>query len=223
MKKMMFVLLLIVSIGILAAVESAPSAVVGYVKYDCLAGLNLLALPMNSGQTLVSEVVSSYNSADNIDTVFMWNAAGQYWDFAVNYGSNFFDPDFAVAPGAILYLSTSTPFSFYSLGSLPATNATYSILPGLNTVMVPLNRSDVTLGSTMASEIGTDVIDTIFMWNAPGQYWDFSVNYGSNFFDPDFALTIGTPVYISSSVSATWPSRASHSRTAPTVLSTSKK
>ena len=61
MKKILLPLLLILAVGMLAAVESEPSEVVGYVKYDCLVGLNLVAMPMDDGLTLTSEVGAIYN------------------------------------------------------------------------------------------------------------------------------------------------------------------
>ncbi|MDD4309770.1 MAG: hypothetical protein PHO32_05275 [Candidatus Cloacimonetes bacterium] len=204
MKKFILPLLLLLAVGMLAAVESDPSDVVGYLKYPCVAGLNLVALPMDSGYTLASEVIAAYNTGDEIDTVFMWNADFQIWDYTQNQGGNYFDPDFAVAPGSVLYFNTSTGFDFYSMGPLPVANANYPVVAGLNLVMVPLNRSDCVLGSQIATEVGVDQVDTIFMWN-PLQVWDYTQNQGGDYFDPDFALNIGTPVYFNSAVTGVWP------------------
>jgi hypothetical protein len=60
MKRFILPLMILLFVGSLLAVESAPSEVVGYVKYDCVAGLNLVALPMSQGYTLSSEVGDTY-------------------------------------------------------------------------------------------------------------------------------------------------------------------
>lgn len=96
MKKLLLPLLLLVAFGMLAAVESDPSEVVGYVKYDCIAGLNHIALPMDQGYTMAGEFADEY--AGNIDAFSYWDAATQSWmtafylgywegDFEVNIGS----------------------------------------------------------------------------------------------------------------------------------------
>jgi len=206
MKKYLFVLLLIVSAGILLAVESAPSETVGYVKYPSVVGLNFAAMPMDDGMTLISEVGAYMGPNDEIDTINLWNSAGQYWDACVNYGGGFWDPDLPVGPGSVLYYYSSVAFDYYSIGALPATNAQYDIVPGLNTVMVPLNKSNLTLASEAGVDIGpNDEIDTINLWNSAGQYWDACVNYGGGFWDPDNAVSIGTPLYIFSNSAITWP------------------
>lgn len=56
MKKFILPLLLLLAIGMLAAVESDPSAVVGYVKYQCLSGDNVIAVPMQSDYQFASEL-----------------------------------------------------------------------------------------------------------------------------------------------------------------------
>jgi len=188
-------------------VESAPSEIVGYVKYDCVAGLNLVAMPMDQGLTLTSEVGAIYNvGSDYIDTINLWDPASQAWVACTNYGGGFWDPDNAVAPGSVLYFNTTTPLTFYSIGDMPAANAQYSIVPGLNTVMVPLNKSALTLTSLVGTDISaTDEIDTINMWDAANQAWVACTNYGGGFWDPDNAVSIGSPLYANSLGTITWP------------------
>jgi len=219
MKKYLFVLLLIVSLSILLAVESAPSETVGYVKYPSVVGFNFAAMPMDDGMTLVSEVGMYMGPNDEIDAIFLWNNSGQYWDGCTNYGGGFWDPDLPVGPGSVLYYSSFYAFDYYSIGTMPAANAQYNIVPGFNTIMIPLNRSDLTLVSEVGNDIGpADEIDAIFLWNNAGQYWDGCTNYGGGFWDPDLPVSIGTPMYISSSAAITWPAgprgevRASSSR-----------
>ena len=73
MKKLILPLLLLVAFGMLAAVESDPSAIVGYVKYPCVAGYNTIALAMEQGYTMASEV----GDAIPATTVGTWDPAAE--------------------------------------------------------------------------------------------------------------------------------------------------
>jgi hypothetical protein len=75
MKKLILPLLLLVAFGMLAAVESDPSAIVGYVKYPCVAGYNTIALAMEQGYTMASEV----GDAIPATTVGTWDPAAEIW------------------------------------------------------------------------------------------------------------------------------------------------
>ena len=207
MKKFILPLLLILTVGMLAAVESEPSQVVGYVKYDCLVGLNFVAMPMDDGLSLTSEVGAIYNATnENIDAINLWDPASQTWSFSTNYGGGFWDPDLPVAPGSILFFNTIAPLTFYSMGVMPSTNAQYNIIPGLNTIMVPLNMSTLTLTSEVAASIGDgEYLDAINLWDAVSQTWAFATNYGGGFWDPDLSVSIGTPLFVNSTNSVTWP------------------
>jgi len=105
MKKLILPLLLLVAFGMLAAVESDPSNVVGYVKYPCVFGDNFVAMPMVDGATIVSEFALPYNGSDDINTVQLWDPVGQGWAACTNYGGNFFDPDLPVGPGTPCFLT----------------------------------------------------------------------------------------------------------------------
>jgi hypothetical protein len=102
MKKILLPLLLILAVGLLAAVESEPSEVVGYVKYDCLEGLNLIALPMNQGFVNASEVGILLGS----DAVSKFDATLQDWVSTYDDGSGNWAEDFP--------LSIGSPFMAYS-------------------------------------------------------------------------------------------------------------
>lgn len=200
MKKIILPLLLILAFGMLAAVESAPSAVVGYVKYDCVAGLNHIALPMDQGYTMASEFADNYPGT--MDSMNYWDAATQSWISAIDLG--YWEGDFAVAPGSVMMIYALSPFAAYSIGDMPATNASYSLLTGLNDMMIPLNRSDVAWAGTMGDEIGT--LDAINTWDSASQSWVSAINLG--YWEGDFEVSIGAPLQVYSLDVATWPTRA---------------
>jgi hypothetical protein len=206
MKKVLFILILIASLSILVSVESDPSETVGYVKYDALTGLNLVAMPMDDGMMFCSEVGTYMSPDDYVDTINLWNNATQSYDASVNYGGGFWDPDNMVGPGEVLFFNTAMPLTYYSIGAMPAANAQYNILPGLNNIMLPLNKSALSFTSLVGTDIGpSDEIDTINLWNNATQSYDAAVNYGGGFWDPDYPVSIGTPMFISSSSAITWP------------------
>jgi len=92
MKKFILPLLLILTVGMLAAVESEPSAIVGYVKYDCVVGNNFIAMPMV--QTIATTTEFGAQFGESINTINIYNPAAQNWEASVNYGGGFWDPEF---------------------------------------------------------------------------------------------------------------------------------
>lgn len=203
MKKILLPLLLILAVGLLAAVESEPSEVVGYVKYDCLEGLNLIALPMDQNLNLASDIGNNYSGLT--DAISYWDASTQTWFSAVYYVDfDMWDPDFAVSPGSVLMINTISPFSFYSIGNMPALNAQYTLIPGLNTIMIPLNKSNFTLASEVGLNIAT--VDAISEWDASTQTWYSAVYYPDfELWDPDFSVSIAKPLMTNSLSSTVWP------------------
>lgn len=202
MKKLILPLLLLVAFGMLAAVESDPSEVVGYVKYPCVAGLNYLALPMEQGYTMVSNFADNYPGM--FDALYYWDNVNQQWIGAYDFG--YWEGDFSVATGSVLMVSALLAADTYSIGELPASNAQYSILPGLNSMMIPLNKSNITMASMLADEIGAGALDAMYYWDNANQQWVGAYDFG--YWEGDFATTIGMPLLVSSMTTATWPSRA---------------
>jgi len=199
MKKLILPLLLLVAFGMLAAVESDPSEVVGYVKYPCVAGLNHLGLPMEQGYAWASEFADDFPGM--MDAMSYWDAATQSWVSAIDLG--YWDGDFAIAAGSVLMVNATGAFNAFSIGDLPATNASYALLLGLNDIMIPLNRSDITWAGTAGTEIG--VVDALSYWDNATQSWVSCIDLG--YWDGDFPVTIGFPMQVNAYATATWPVR----------------
>ena len=200
MKKLIIPLLFIFAIGILAAVESEPSEVVGYVKYPCVAGLNHIALPMDQGLTMASDFAALY--PDMLDAMSYWDATSQSWISALNLG--YWEGDFTVQPGSVMMIASLANFTAYSIGNMPATNATYNLLVGLNDIMIPLNRSDITMAGQVGDEI--QVVDAMSYWDNTTQSWVSALNLG--YWEGDFPVHIGFPIQLAALSQTTWPSRA---------------
>jgi len=217
MKKLIIPLLFIFAFSILAAVESEPSEVVGYVKYPCVVGNNFVAMPMNDGHTLVSEVTASYNAnGDVINTVNIYDPTVQQWNGCTNFGGNYFEPDLEVGPGSVLFFTSYQALDFYSIGAMPATNAQYTIVNGNNTIMVPLNKSSLTSVSLLAMDMGpNDEINTVNLWDTSVQQWNGCTNFGGNYFEPDPEISIATPLFLNSYSNFIWPSGPRSTNSSP--------
>jgi len=190
MKKFILPLMLLLFVGSLFAVESDPSEVVGYVKYDILAGNNMLAIPMETDFEWASELGDHLG----VTSVSIWNNQNQAFD-AANYIELFtsWDGDFAIDSGSVLMINATESGAFFSLGGIPS-DPTYTIVAGNNTVMIPLSRSDIDMASVLGDEIGASVVST---WNNVSQAFD-AANYIELFtsWDGDFATSIGDPLMI---------------------------
>ena len=191
--------MLLLLVGALFAVESDPSAVVGYVKYDLVAGNNMIAIPMETTFTMASELGEDLG----ITTVSTWNnvlqifESASYLDFLDTW-----DGDFAIDSGSVLMINAGAPGAFYSLGALPVTPS-YPLLAGNNTIMIPLNRSDIAMASELGIEIGSNTIST---WNNIAQLFE-SASYLDflDTWDGDFATSIGDPLMVNVSTAGVFP------------------
>jgi hypothetical protein len=204
MKKVLLPLLMLLAIAGLLAVESSPSAIVGYVKYANYTGLNTIALPLEQNFTLSSEVGIACGA--NATSIVLWDGATQSWQQSDYYPApdDVWDPDFPVQAGSAMFVNASDAFNFYSMGTIP-TPPTYNLYTGLNLAMIPLNRSDLTgtdlLGATMPTA------SSIILWDGSTQSWQQSDYYPApdDVWDPFFTTSIGMPFFVNSLSETTWP------------------
>ena len=110
MKKLIIPLLFIFAFSILAAVESEPSEVVGYVKYPCVVGLNHIALPMDQGLTMATDFAALY--PDMLDNMSYWDNNTQTWSTAVYLG--YWEGDFPVTIGFPMQVYALSPVTWPS-------------------------------------------------------------------------------------------------------------
>ena len=225
MKKLLLPLLLLVLFSMLAAVETNASAVVGYVKYPCYTGINLIALPMD-----VPVGYTCGDFADNypgmISELDYWDAVNQQWIAAVDWG--YWEGNFDVYPGLPMMITANDDFDAYSLGALPAVNASYALEPGINLMMIPLDKSDINplnnpdMTADLSDAIGAGVLSEIDDWDALNQQWIAAVDWG--YWEGDFAIHIAMPLMVTANEQATWPTRSRNDNTLhKSSLSKSKK
>jgi len=202
MKKLLTITMLLLAFTLLVAVESDPSNVVGYVKYECVEGDNFVALPLEQGFTMTSDFGNQF--PDDINAINVWSPSQQIWETSVNY-SGFWFPDFPVEVGTAIFFTSTADLDFYSIGDLPETNVQYAIVEGDNTIMVPLNKPELENTGDVGNSIGDGLdINAILAWNSGSQIWETSVNYSGYWF-PTSDVSIGTPLFITSYTELTWP------------------
>jgi hypothetical protein len=214
MKRFILPLLILLFVGSLFAVESAPSEVVGYVKYDLVAGNNTIALPMDQPYAMAGDV----GNAIGASAVGYYNTATQLWTIAnKNFLGNWIG-NFAVSNGQALWVTIAEATTFYSIGDLPDTEPVYNLVSGNNTVMVPLSSSDLSTSALVGNSItGASAVG---YYNSTTQLWTISnKNFLGNWIG-SFDTTIGSPLWITTNTAGTWPGAAS--RETPASLRTSK-
>jgi hypothetical protein len=208
MKKVLLpLLILIAASSFLMAVESSPSAIVGYVKYPCVTtagGLNMIALPMNSGYAMASDLDTAF--PDMLSSISYWDASSQSWVEADYGGPGFWPGDFDVHVGDPLFVYANSDFDFYSMGSLPSP-ASYPLIVGLDMMMVPLNKSALTTAGAVGDDSG--IMDAISYWDAPSQSWVEADYGGPGFWPGDFDVTIGEPLFVYANSVGTYPNAKS--------------
>jgi len=199
MKKVILPLLLILAFSFLVAVESDPSAVVGYVRYDLVAGNNFVALPMDQGFTSAA----AFGEYAGATAVQKWDPAIELWNPTISeIFPGYWDSDFTIGPGDVLLISVAGAGPLYSVGDLPAP-ATYSMVAGLNSIMIPLNRSDLTTGSAAGADMGATAVQK---WDPVNEIWDPTISeIFPGYWDSDFDISIALPLLVSVGEATTWP------------------
>jgi len=183
--------------------ESAPSNVVGYVKYDCVPGLNMIALPLEIPWEWVSELGSEYSSS--IESIYYWNTAAQTWVGSTDLGGCW-DGDFAIHTNDALFISNTSAMSLFVCGRLPATPTQFSLVAGINAIVIPLSIPQV----TMASDLGIylESLDSVYQWDNINQSYNVAYDLGG-FWDMDYAIETGFPLLVNSLYALSWPTRSS--------------
>jgi hypothetical protein len=198
MKKFILPLLLLLAIGMLAAVESDPSAVVGYVKYECVAGNNTIALPMVDAYEYASEIGDVLGAT----SIGYFDNETQLWTLIDAFPWGGWTDEFPVVNGQPLWVYVDFDTEFYSIGSLPATQPSYELVAGNNTIMLPLNRADLEFASLVGDEIGAT---TVGYFDSATQLWTLVDAFPWGGWTDEFDTAIGDPLWIYTDFDSTWP------------------
>jgi hypothetical protein len=162
--------------------------------YTFVTGLNLMALARTgTNLTTAAELGSSIGA--NAQTVVRWDATGQgFVSHVVGFPVN----NFALEEGGVYFISVSGGTTYSLTGG--AVSRTYSLVEGLNTLMLLPSKSTL----TKAADLGGDVpnAETMIRWDPVGQgFVSHVVGFPVNNFD----VFVDEGYFISASAAGTWP------------------
>jgi len=142
---------------------------------------------MNTGITNASELAVAIST--NVTAVSIWNNETHNWK---QYTVSEVGTDFEINPSdaLLIYLDGTANVDFYCAGSLP-TQANYDLVANdYNSMMLPLNRSEITTTTEFATAIGGGVT-AISTWDNETHGWKqyvvsevgtaFEINIGDGF------------------------------------------
>jgi len=211
MRKIIVFTILILFMGYLFALESAPSEVVGFVKYDCVTttgtNLNLVTLSMDAGYANASDLGNAIGNTI-CNTVSKWDVAGQGWIQASYVPPMGWGGDFALDPGYAYMINVTSNVDVYIDGGLitqPQYNLSTTTGTNLNLIMIPMDRSDLSMASNLGDDIGNTICNTVSKWEALGQGWIQASYVPPMGWGGDFAISIADPLMINVTSNVTWP------------------
>jgi hypothetical protein len=127
MKRYLLILLLIAAIGILAAVESAPSATVGYFKKHVASDTwEILSLPFNySANDSVNVILGTQFAQDDVIQDVYTGTSTTYFD-----GFGWFGDLTSLTPGSAYWVyraATNTDMDYYIMGTVNPVSTTVHV------------------------------------------------------------------------------------------------
>ena len=162
----------------------------------------MVALPMECEWDWASELGDTFEG--NVDQISFWDVDSQSFFGAFELGG-FWDGDFEIDTNHVLMVNSFVPAALYSLGNLPEPT-TFSLVAGNNTIMVPLNRSDLNMVSELGDEMAAGYVDQVSFWDVASQSFYGAFELGG-FWDGDFEIDIAMPLMANAQSPITWPTR----------------
>ncbi len=182
--------------------ESEPSEIYGefdfYLITTPTTDFNEIALPLNVAN--ISDASDLASAIPNCNSVAYWEPTIQgYYQYIPGLSSTNFD----VYAGYPYYVNVVDNSVFTITGTL--TDPTYSLVTtattDFNEIMLPLDRSDITLASQLQADITS--CNSVARWDASIQgYYQYIPGLSST----DFTTTIGYPYYVNVTSNVSWPS-----------------
>jgi len=203
-----YIFLLLFLPVLLLALESEPSEVVGYVKYECVSNINgdynFIALPLNAEYTTASELGADYPF---ISAIRQWDPTSQSWVASDNYGSGFWFPDNTINPNEAILVSISDSSADIFIAGTLNSAAEYVFVNNsngdYNAMMLPFEESSLTTSTALGEDIPN--CTSIRKWEPVAQEWIASDNYGGGFWFPEFPVDTATAYFVTVDVGSTWP------------------
>jgi len=141
----------------------------------------------DTGITTAAELATAISP--DVESISVWDNETHGWkQYLVSAPASSFD--IVAGDAFLIYMGGTSNVDFYCAGTLP-TQANYDFVASdYHTVMLPLNRSDITNTAELAASIGTG-IESISTWDNETHGWkqylvsapasSFDINIGDGF------------------------------------------
>jgi hypothetical protein len=197
---------------------AAPDAPVANIT-----GYTWIALPLNTfpagstAATLATHIQNNSSSAVTVETISKWNPVAQSidsYDYQYDFG------DFPISNQSAYRVGWTAANSAASItwslvGDVPGIGSySYTLLDtddtDYNWIMLPLDRSSMTLASALAADIEAHAspavtVLTVSKWNSEAQSWDsYDHQYNFGDFNVQFGYPYRVEVDVTGGTSATW-------------------
>ena len=211
MKKIIILTVALAFIVSAFALESDPSDVVGYVKYECVTTEstddNFIALPLEAGYGDAEDLGVDIGSCD---VVGYFDAANQGWIIASDVGFPVgWVGVFDVQPYGVYMVNVTADTDFYVVGSLVDPEPTYSLITTEgtddNAIMVPLSCYAFVDAEDLGVDIGS--CDVVGYFDAANQGWIIASDVGFPVgWVGVFDIEIGQPLMVNVTADVpSWP------------------
>ena len=191
--------------------ESETSETVGFKKFNCQTtndtNLNFIATSFSQNGMLASEFATKIGDCDAISK---WNPEKQCWESANNAGYKWLN-DFQIQNGYAYMINIVENKNIYVAGKIiqqPNYNLITTAGTNLNSIMIPLDRNDISTASQLGSDI--DNCEQVTKFNASSQGW-VSADPSPFGWVGDFPVNVGMPLFISVVSDTTWPNQSKNS------------
>ena len=204
------VLLIGAALGLAVATASADavyySNVVGYVNVDLLEGWNMIANPLDSGNNMLSALISdaplgtsAYKYADGAYTI-------SFFDYDEDEDENIWSKDFTLNPGEGVFINAPAPFVVTFVGEVKAGFHSVTLPAGWNMVSSPTpvagNLDEI--GLTSAVTLG----DAVYKYSNLGGYtisfYEYDEDEDENLWSKDINVGVGEAFFLKKAETSVW-------------------
>jgi hypothetical protein len=205
MNKLLVVFIVLAAISLTAQVVSRTNDstfVYPCIHNDTTTSYNFIGLPLQTDWTTASDLDPS---GTNIDAVSWFDETKQTWFTAGHHPALGWANDFPVETGGAYLISAKNDFNFTVTGdSIPVS---CYLIPGMNTLILPLEKAYMTLVSHFYGETGNRV-NAVYRYLNNMQTWDYAYKSSFGPWINNFAIYPAMPYWVvipTTSTPVTWP------------------
>jgi hypothetical protein len=172
------------------------------IVYECVQGLNTIALPLETGFETMADVAEELQTATEFSR---WNAVNQKWKTTAKSPYGVWVLDFNAEPGIPLMVKNNAAETFTLTGSPFFPEPTYQIYLARNFIVAPLSRPDLTTSALLGNDLSN--ANQIAKWNSATQNWIASNKTMFGTWISPFPVYVGMPLFVrtTNTIPYTWP------------------